>query len=293
MSPRLLSRAVLICFTLIASGIPLLAQSDAEIQQKLEAIAWKKSRIDMNGIASITAPSGYMMATGKDVATMMELNQNPVSGREVGFVAPESFEWFAVFEFDEIGYVKDDEREALDGDALLAALRKGTAEANEARKRRGWAPIDVVGWETPPQYNPQTQNLEWATRLRSEGEYIVNHNTRLLGRRGVMEVSLVCDPEQLAYVLPQFRNVLSGYSFHRGEKYAEFSQGDKIAAVGLAALVTGGAAAAASKTGLLKSLWKMIVAGVAAIGAFISRLFKRKKKTVAPYPGERPFRPTS
>jgi len=68
---------------------------------------------------------------------------------------------------------------------------------------------------------------------------VVNYNTRLLGRKGVMEVSLVVDPEKLSATMPAYQALLKDYDFKQGERYAEFRQGDKIAKYGLAALVTG------------------------------------------------------
>jgi uncharacterized membrane-anchored protein len=58
---------------------------------------------------------------------------------------------------------------------------------------------------------------------------------------------------------------------------------DKVATYGLAALVAGGALAAAAKLGFLKILWigilaakKLIIVGVVAIVAFFKKLFKRR-----------------
>jgi uncharacterized membrane-anchored protein len=48
--------------------------------------------------------------------------------------------------------------------------------------------------------------------------------------------------------------LLQNYSFNEGEKYSEFRSGDKIAEYGLSALIVGGAAAAAVKTGAFKGL---------------------------------------
>ena len=42
-------------------------------------------------------------------------------------------------------------------------------------------------------------------RGESEGEQIVNFNTRVLGRKGVMEVKLVVDPDKLSATLPRFQ----------------------------------------------------------------------------------------
>ena len=61
----------------------------------------------------------------------------------------------------------------------------------------GRPPLQIVGWEVPPQYNETTHNLEWAIRATVEGKPILNYNTKLLGRKGVMETVLVVDPDEL------------------------------------------------------------------------------------------------
>jgi uncharacterized membrane-anchored protein len=226
-------------------------------------------------MAEIKVPEGYMFAGAADTKVLMEAMQNPLSGEELGFLSPTNMEWFIVFEFSEIGYVKDDEKDKLDADAVLESLRKGTEVGNKERKKRGWPELTITGWEIPPRYNSETHNLEWATRLASEGHANINYNTRLLGRRGVMRVTLVADPETLVTATPIFKSLLKEYSYVGGERYAEYRQGDKIAKYGLTALMVGGAAAVAAKSGLLKGLWKIIVVAAVAIGAFVKKLMGR------------------
>jgi uncharacterized membrane-anchored protein len=99
----------------------------------------------------------------------------------------------------------------------------------------------------------------------------------------------VTSPGTLAEDMKSFNGALNGFDFVAGEKYAEFKSGDKIAEYGLAALVVGGAAAAAAKSGLLKSLgkflWVIIGGGIAGGWALIRRLFGRKE-TPPPAPGQ-------
>lgn len=111
----------------------------------------------------------------------------------------------------------------------------------------------------------------------SEGHLVINFNTRLLGRGGVMRVTLVTDPTTLSPTLPKFKNVLAGFDFKKGQKYAEFRQGDKVAKYGLTALVVGAASAVAVKTGMFKWIWKALVAGFLALVVFLKRLYSRKK----------------
>ena len=80
------------------------------------------------------------------------------------------------------------------------------------------------------------------------------------------------------------RTTLKGFAFNGGESYAEFKPGDHVAEIGLGALVLGGAAAAAVKSGWWKSLlaflaagWKLIAGIAVAAVAGIGKLLGRKK----------------
>lgn len=244
----------------------------------------------IKSIAEIKVPVGFMFTSSKGTQELLEMMGNPTSGNEVGFLAPTNLTWFVIFEFDDVGYVKDDDKDKLDADKMLKSITEGNEEGNKLREEMGSAPLKIVGWEQKPKYDELSNNLEWAIRGESEGEPIVNYNTRLLGRKGVMQVSLVVEPDQLAATLPVFKEMLTGYSYKVGERYAEYKDGDKMAKYGLAALITGGAAAVAVKTGLLgtlalffKKAWKLVIVVVVAIGGFIGKFFGKKKDTTQNY----------
>ncbi len=90
--------------------------------------------------------------------------------------------------------------------------------------------------------------------------------------------TLVADPNALDSAIGEFKNVLTGFDYVDGERYADVQEGDHMAEYGLAALIAGGGAAVAAKSGLLKSLWKVLAAAGVAIAAFVGKLFKGKKQ---------------
>jgi uncharacterized membrane-anchored protein len=102
----------------------------------------------------------------------------------------------------------------------------------------------------------------------------------VLGRTGFMVVTLVSDPVNLEADTKAFQSAMGGFEYASGERYDEFRAGDKVAEYGLGALVLGGAAAAAVKTGAGKGLIKLIIAGAvaafAAISTFVKKLFGRR-----------------
>ncbi|MBW1794180.1 MAG: DUF2167 domain-containing protein [Deltaproteobacteria bacterium] len=264
--------------TLIAFGLMFSVAAHPQTPN-LEEVKWQQgpSIGNLSGTAEVRVPAGYVFAGANDTRVLMEAMQNPTSGNEMGFIAPAGLDWFVVFEFDDVGYVRDDEKNSLDADAMLESIKKGTEAGNKERRRRGWPLMTILGWERTPRYNETTHNLEWAIRGESEGYLVINYNTRLLGRGGVMRVTLVTDPTTLSPTLPKFKNLLAGFDFKQGQKYAEFRQGDKVAKYGLTALVVGGASAVAVKTGMFKWIWKGLVVGFLALAAFLKSLFSRKK----------------
>jgi uncharacterized membrane-anchored protein len=262
---------------------PALAQDNSEGEQArkiYESISWQTgpcvSKIGSN--AQINVPAGFRFTGAQGAQVWNELTQNPPDPSLLGVLMPaESADWFLVFQFDESGYVKDDDKDKLDENAILTSIKDGTEASNEERLERGWPTISITGWEQSPKYNPSTNNLEWAIKAESEGHPILNHNTRILGRRGVTSVALVVDPAQLNTVLPQSRNLLSGFEYVSGERYSEWRTGDKVAEYGLAGLVAGGAAAVLIKKGFLGKFLKPLIIGVLAVFGFISKvLFGRR-----------------
>lgn len=275
--------ALLSCILLLGQFC-LNAQSESG-KSKLRVLKGP-ARASLGSVAQLDVPAGFVFLNGKDYRTMLKAEGEPVSGNEVGFLHATNEDWSVAFEFSDIGYVKDDDKE-LDADKLLDSIKRGTAQANETRKRAGHPPIEVVGWDIPPKYDQTSHNLEWAIRGSVEGQPILNYNTRLLGRKGVMEVVLIVQPDQLQETLPKFRQLLTGFSYQTGQSYAEYRPGDKVAKYGLAALVVGGAAVGAAKLGLLtwlvvflKKGWKLLVIAFAAVASFFKKLFSGRKEKI-------------
>ncbi len=273
--------SLLIAMCGLALAAPPLRAQAPEPKAKINVLKGPATA-KLESIAEINVPAGYNFVDGKTTRALMKASGEPTSGRELGLLTPTNEHWSVFFEFNAIGYVKDAEKEKLDADRLLKAIKSGTEAANAERQRMGTPPLEIVGWEQPPKYNPTTHNLEWAIRATSEGRPILNYNTRLLGRKGVMEVVLVVEPDSLSATLPRFKDLLAGYSFQTGGNYAEYRPGDTVAKYGLAARVVGGAAVGAAKLGLfawflpfLKKAWVLIVGALAAVAGFFKKLFNR------------------
>lgn len=271
-----------------AGAVPEVSEEEmrAQFDARVEALGWQRSGWgNLGDVAEISIPHEFRFSGRDGTQKLMQLFGNRLSQKELGILAPEGLEWFVVFEFDEIGYVKDDEKDEIDAGELLKSFKAGQEADNERRRAAGMEELSVVGWAKEPFYNEQTNNLEWALEVRdSTGNISVNYKTKLLGRSGVMESILVCDGDALDEILPIYQGIIGDFEFSAGNTYAEYREGDKLSSLGLKALMVGGGAFAAAKLGLfgvvfkfLGKIWIVLVAGAVLLKSYISKLFSRGK----------------
>lgn len=277
-------------FVLAAVVFALAVAASAQQQEQAPEINWVLGPTTAqmgDGLASIQVPEGYRFADKAETQKIMERTGNPLTNQEIGLIAPVGDDkfWFLVFEYNDVGYVKDDDKDKIDADSILDSIREGTEEANKERKEMGVDPVEIVGWFEKPHYDSNTHNLVWAIDLKSKEDTFVNYDVRLLGRRGFVSATLVTGRSALSADLPHVQSLLGGFSYNEGNRYAEWKSGDKIAEYGLAALVAGGAGAAAMKLGLFAQLgkilakgWKLVVVGFAALAGWVKRLFGKKEE---------------
>jgi uncharacterized membrane-anchored protein len=259
--------------------------------------------VEIGKLAEVRLPETLAFAGAEDTRALLESMGNRTDGSELGLVVPkaEDQNWFIVFEWSGMGFVKDDEKDEIDAKALLESIREGTEEANADRKERGLPGLHVVGWSEPPHYDARTNHLTWAILAKNDaGREVVNYNVRVLGREGVMSVTLVDEPKNLAAAKPAVEEVIGAFAYKQGKRYAEWVPGDKVAQYGLTALVAAGAGAAAVKVGLLGALGKLfakagklVFAVVIGLGAVATKFWnalrgKASARPAAPSAGAGP-----
>lgn len=268
-------------FAVTLALVVLGAGAVAADKQELSVLTGPTSA-KLGKVAQVEIPAGFVFIEGKSLRALMKASGQPVSDNLLGSIEPTNGEWSVWFTYLDVGYVKDDDKDSLNADKLLKQITDGTEAANKIRAESGNPPIHVIGWEQPPKYNPTTHNLEWAVKGECEGREILNYDTRLLSRHGVMQVKLIVEPKEFKSTLPEFTKVLTGYKSQTGESYAEYRPGDKVAKFGLAALVVGGAAVGAAKLGLFawlglafKKFFKLIIVAFVAVAAAVKKFFAR------------------
>jgi uncharacterized membrane-anchored protein len=259
-----------------ASDEPLTpAQQEARAtwSAAMAAIIRGPNSIPLRGQGQIALPAGYGFIPEKEAAALMRLMGNTTGDAFVGLILPEddAKRWFVSVDFEESGYIKDDDARDWDADELLQNLISGTEAGNEERTRMGIPAIKVTRWIERPAYESGKHQLVWSAEARlrdgADPDPTINYNTYVLGREGYISLNLITSASTVEADKPAARQLLPAVTFKEGKRYADFnSSTDKVAAYGLAALVAG---VAAKKLGLLALAGAFILkfAKVFALGA--------------------------
>jgi uncharacterized membrane-anchored protein len=169
------------------------------------------------GIAKVNVPDSLRYYGPKDAKTVLEKlwGNPPSSGEILGLLLPagksplEKETWAVVIDFEDSGYVKDDDAAKINYNDLLKDMKASAAKSNEARAKAGYPTVELVGWAAAPHYDSTAKKVYWAKDLKfgDEPEHTLNYFIRVLGRRGVLNLNAVASMDQLAELktpLPQF-----------------------------------------------------------------------------------------
>ena len=297
------TKLIVLLFTgfLAATGL-VRAQEDTnnlarlkQVMQLVKNLKYQQGSIDLRGgLATLTVPKEFNFLGPDDAETVLvKLWGNPPSDdKPLGLLIPADMTplstncWVVTIDYNEDGFVKDDDASKINYDDLLAKMRKSVVASNQERKKEGYPTVELLGWAAPPHYDAATHKLYWAKKLKFEdadGDTL-NYSIRMLGRKGVLELNAIASVDQFTEIDAQTPQILGMVDFKEGSRYADFDpKVDKVAKYGIATLVAGGALAAAAKLGFLKGFWvlilaakKFIIIGVIALVAIVKKFFKRE-----------------
>jgi uncharacterized membrane-anchored protein len=279
----------------------LMAQLDSmRIAQDsmLAHFEFQHGTIDLEGgVAAVNVPAGFkFLDKEQSERVIVDLWGNPSADGVLGMIFPEADDVLAdssyafVIQYDEMGYVKDDDADDIDYDEMLKQMKEEEVEENRQRVAMGYGPAYIIGWAAKPFYDKERKILHWAKEIQfgdSAESNTLNYNVRILGRKGVLVLNAVADVHELPLVQQHIDDVLGIVQFKDGYKYEQFdSNVDEVAAWTLGGLVAGKVLVKAGLfAGLLKVIgpfFKWILIGLAAIGGWLVKVFVGRKKNAAP-----------
>ncbi|WP_143305571.1 DUF2167 domain-containing protein [Chitinophaga vietnamensis] len=251
------------------------------------------------GKAEIKIPAGFKFLNkeqSKYVLTQLWGNPEANAANTLGMIFPEKTDPFSdssyafVVEYEDIGYVKDDDAEKIDYNEMLKNIQKEEKEENAQRLKEGYPSIHLVGWAQTPYYDKQNKVLHWAKEIHfgdRDGVNTLNYQIRILGRHGILSLNAVCTMHELPLVKADIGKVLHMATFTEGNTYFDFDpKVDNVAAWTIGGLVAGKVLAKVGFFAIIAKFlaagWKFILLGFAAVVGFVKRLFGRKKDADQP-----------
>jgi uncharacterized membrane-anchored protein len=239
-------------------------------------------------LATLRLGTSFHYLSPEDTERVLVAWGNPPGSKSLGMLLPAAMtplqddSWAVIVTYSEDGHVDDDDAADLDFGEVLSDMQKDTEEANAERVKDGYAAVHLVGWAEPPHYDASTHKLYWAKELDFGGPTrSLNYDIRVLGRKGVLELSAVAAMDRLPAIKAAMPQVLNVVDFNQGSRYADFDPDlDQVAAYGIGALVAGKLVA---KAGLLKIIIaaalaskKLLVAGAAGLAVLAKKLFSKR-----------------
>lgn len=229
--------------------------------------------------ASLNVPEEFYFLNSVDATTVLvDVWGNPPGQPILGMLFPadsspfDGDAWAVTIEYEEDGYVSDEDAAEIDYNDLLKQMKKDTRAASKDRVAQGYDAIELIGWAATPYYDQQAHKLHWAKEIKfGEGsDNTLNYNIRVLGRKGVLVLNFIAGMDQKPLIEDNLDSVLALANFEDGSRYSDFNPDiDKVAAYGLGGLVAGKVLA---KTGilaavllLLKKFGVFIFVGIAAL----------------------------
>ncbi len=256
----------------------------------IAAFTFQHGKVELrNGVASLDLPAGFkFLDEAQSAKVITQLWGNPDANGILGMIFPEDDDVLAdssyafVVQYDDIGYVKDDDADDINYEDLLKQLKEGEVEDNKQRATQGYDPAYLIGWAAKPFYDKDRKILHWAKEIKfgdSTTVNTLNYNVRVLGRKGVLVLNAVASMNELPLVQKHIPDVLGIVTFKEGFKYEQFdSKVDDVAAWTIGGLVAGKILAKVGVFALLAKFGKVIFLAIAAAGGAIWRFLTGRKK---------------
>lgn len=263
-----------------AAPAELVAEQQEQAEQEEQGMSEEEFLASLNfhtgkvvlgdNLASLNLPENLVFLDGEDANRVLvdAWGNPPGDTAPLGMILPAGISplaeesWAVTVEYEESGFVSDEDAADIDYAEMLKQLQEETVESNTWRAENGYEPIELLGWAVQPHYDAQGKKLHWAKELRFGDSDVntLNYNIRVLGRKGVLVLNFVANMDQLPEIQENVPAVLAMTEFNDGSRYADFDPDiDQVAAYGIGALIAGKLAAKAGLFAtillLLKKFW--------------------------------------
>ncbi|MBF4491955.1 DUF2167 domain-containing protein [Flavobacterium sp. MR2016-29] len=262
-----------------------------------KSMKYESGKINLTeGDGTLNIPKGFKFLNAEQTQSVLtNLWGNPEDKSVLGALVPDgkgvthSNSWMFIITYQGDGYVKDDDADDIDYDDLLKTMKEDTQVTNEERKKGGYPEVQLVGWASKPYYDSNLKVLHWAKELKFGKDEVntLNYDLRVLGRKGMYNISAVANMGELAEVKASIPGIVKSVEFNDGNKYLDFdADTDTVAAWTIGGLVAGKVLAKVGFFAILAKFGKIIVVSLIAGFAAVKKFLFGKKDQVVTRPVE-------
>jgi uncharacterized membrane-anchored protein len=278
----ILSLVTLLLFSFVLARPVAAAVSSADAQ--LEKLPWRAGTQALSeSHGKFRVPDHAVMVQGADARKADSLLNGQANSDSEAVVSMDDGSVLYLI-YNDSGYVSIDDWNDVNADDMLKSISEADATANEDRTKAGLPTIHTDGWIEPPTLNRQQNTVVWILKLHDgRGATFSNAVALALGRHGYERFVLATKTQDPNALRAKMASLVPDYTFQPGFRFTDYVQGDRMAELGVAALVGTAAGATIAKTvgftAILLFLKKFFLLGFAAIaGIFV---WLRKKLTSA------------
>lgn len=279
----------------LALGFAMSSAAALDEQQQAQLGALLEGASDVSGgtrvgQAKITAWDGRLLRGEAACEFSRILNADEVCTTEAIVFPPRSSGIDSIYYGtpEEIGYV-DMSEWTDDATAQIDAIWQDFVAASKAQSARIGFEVTPLKWVLYPTLDKQAKVMTYGFLMDFGGEQVINLHAVRFTRSGYVELGIVTDYGMLGASGRSFAEVAAyaakTYRPASGFRYADFKDGDKVAAIGAVGVLAAVLGAQSGKKGPLaviaaaiaaffKKLWFLLLAIPAAIWGAVRRVFR-------------------
>ena len=187
------------------------------------------------------------------------------------------------------GFIKIDDWKDVDTNTMIKEMNDDAKTWIEDSKAKNIDYVTNLSWVMKPELDKQKNMVYYAYKVEWNNDiFTLESKSLVLGRSGHTEITFVTSYKEnasLKVISKSNKDKASTFKFESKKTYSEYKTGDKVAAVGIGALLATTLGVKALKPGLLitlgillKKFWFIILLPFIFIGKLIDSLKTKRKR---------------
>ena len=198
------------------------------------------ARADIGDQATDRLSDDLVIVPQEHAVKLLTMMRRPVPPDLTGLLlGSEGMDSAGVIRFVPAGFIDGNQALAWTPGDMLSSIAGTVERANAERLKQNQPALEVRRWIRPPQYDPETHQLSWATLIlpksasqESGGEF--TYNAIGFGREGYVHLTIVTSVEKAETIGRAINGFLAGLHFRPGKAYDDAVPADRRAPDGLA-----------------------------------------------------------